>query len=1003
MISPSNTYLISVAVSNYQNYDNLQNTLKDSNDFVNLITDKYKVELYKKLHDLEANQDNLRNTFSTLKSKVSNDDSLICIFNGHGSLYSNSSHLLLSNATKEKGNGWFSWNDLILEFEKLDCKNIFAIINCCYSGNILLDSSNILANNSSQDSRFRQFFSAGGLNEAVKDSHNSGKNSPFVKHILQRLRDNTEAKLPVRNIIAYTISHFDDSDYASKPTEGYFKGHSGEEFNLFLKKDEDIIWEETLKKNSIESFESYLQKYSSGKYQEEANQSKEKLILEYESWLICNENIAKSIEHFVKNKAVENSAYQKKANDLLTTTRETIKKLTLEQNAENVWQAIKYSNNIEDFNDFKERYSATKYISECERKIDYLKSKQEQEDFWNSITKKLDIKNRKSRLSEYMLKYPNGIYFDEANQIYSDLDSWYKIENETDIKEQRKLIDTYLVRFPKGDYIANAKNKKNQIGFDVQRNKFLSDFHDAKQANNVNSIYEIFNFIEGTNDDEKIAFQEPYNLAKSWIKDYEKRLKNDFNFAIKSNKIIELNNFINQYQYAEEQIIKIEERKANLDYELFHNAKEQKNINDFQEYIDQFKDYNGFYLKDANCLIEEIKDFEKLKLKEEFQNYLENYKNPLFLNEAQEEIKNIEYFENKEKKFAEVLENKEIEKCKDFLKEYLEQDDKNKKIAELLEHLLYEQEEATLFEKIEHELEISNKLDFCNLYLEKYHEGRFKETVFSIKENQEKIIKDENNFKKALQIGNIEAFEGYVKNNFDGSFIEKAKEQIDYLKAKESNNISEIQAFKLKYPNSGNIDNANDCTFYFNATENRDVEQLQEYIKNGLDEVFKEKAIKLLQIIELEIQEEKAFIYAKENDSIFSFIKYLSGKYNKKEENEKFAKERIEQLRRIEQDIKDFENAKNIDSEGAYSKYIQSFGEKGLHYREAIKLLAEKQMGITINDKSVIERIDNQVNRFNYLENQGEDNKKLQKIIVGLLVFISLIMLFFLLAYLYKN
>jgi len=80
----SKTHLISLAISNYANQDNLPNAINDSETLQKSLTEKYKVETFTVLHNEDATRANLENTLRECKEKINEEDSLIFVFNGHG-------------------------------------------------------------------------------------------------------------------------------------------------------------------------------------------------------------------------------------------------------------------------------------------------------------------------------------------------------------------------------------------------------------------------------------------------------------------------------------------------------------------------------------------------------------------------------------------------------------------------------------------------------------------------------------------------------------------------------------------------------------------------------------------------------------------------------------------------------------------------------------------------------------------------------------------------------
>lgn len=975
---PSKTYLFSIAIGDYTYLDKLPNATKDAREIIKVLLKKYKIEDVWQLEDGQVNSNSIRETFIKIKKKIKPEDSLLIIYNGHGAIKGRGekAYWQFQSSKKDLENTWYKCSDFFDEMTELDIEHIALLVNSCFSGNLFhQDGFNTNKYDRGLGKKSRVLLTAGLKNQLTLDKYSyTENNSPFCSALIEILSNNKDQyELFLLNIVSYIHSKFDKKNYGSTPRYGTFKGNEGGQFILYLKEDIEVIWKQTLELNTIEAYDSFMQKFKEGALVKEAEKLKSQLVEERSKWSEALNEINNIINKFIDKKnspiiLTQSEKILKQIKDLKT-------KLNKSVETNNEWEELMKVNNSS-----KNHYEKIKALEEFisnNRKSDYnslandilanLKNKVEEESLWKDInnrTGKSPI-NIKRGFIEYIYKYKYGLYIGEANQKLRDISLYIEakelVDNKHDLAEGRKLLEEYKKKFPEGLYLKKVEKELNKVSIEAQAKKIKLEFEEAKRENNLHVLYDLVDQIKGFNEDEQEANKEVFVEAQKMIKEYEEMRSTQYERAIQSNRAIDLKFFIEQYsndQLANTLVEEIKELLYNKEEKMFYNAESEKTIDSFHLYKNEFEEGDNFYDK----VIDRIKELEfyfSLNEKQQYKEYIDLYKdNGLMLKEAKDHINRIEFDELKQSKYETALRSESIALCQQYLDDYEEYKDENwYEIESKFKKLDYVIRAQKLFEEIIQAKDIKEKLGLCNSYITKYKDSGNIEEVRQIQLNIQDDLDCDEAFEIALKEMSIEVLENY-KVNYSKNH-DKADDFIEYLHAKSLNTKKAYEAYINKYQKEGlNTLKAKDAIEYLDVLSYNKIEPIYNYLRTSTEKEFSKEANERIRELEALKELEEEFQKAKDEHAIENYSRYLRLYGEKNKEYRDIIIEELSKLKREKQDNEEFKAAKESGKAQPLADYIGKYGESGLNIIEATKLFRERNLGITEKDINVLQKMD---------------------------------------------
>lgn len=1013
------TYIISIAVSNYNSLKPLPNAIKDSDAIVSVLDKKYKISNLWQLHEDDFNENKIFEVFRELKEVIKKKDSLLVFYNGHGAERGNRETIYwpYKNSTDDPNEKWYRCLDLFHDISELSVKHVGVFINSCYSGSLFSQPSVILNTTDDGGGMSRILFTSGRKYQTSQDSSNENADrSPFIGAIVNILEENNDKyKLSLRDVISYTIAVFEKSTHISNPRDGYFTGHEGGEFYLYLRKDEAAAWKEI--KNEIESYDSFLAKFPDGKLAGEAEEKKSKLIKEQTRWYNTVTTAYNVITEFISEANTRRYKEQFIAEGrlLLEEINNSKSKIRNIQDIEKAWKNAKALNKIDGYDKFRTRFKNSKYETQAVYRKNKIIGNKKDEKAWSKIpNKRTNIRNRLNAYKVYLIEFKFGNQRKEAGEKIRDIGLYVEVEEAIEAgksSQARSLLKRYLDDSSNTEYRKKAKKELEKLSIEAHAMEIKLRYEEALEQNNISELYSILENIKGIRDEqEREANEETYQLAKLKIAEFERERQEAYDTVIAKESIMLMVEFRKKYREGE----LVEEVKAlfnKKDRETYDYAEYSKKVIDFQYYIDEFKDYEGVFIGDAEGRIEEITFFNTLSRKQELRDYLHqpNIKRVrLMKEEAEQQIQAIEYNEEKMRRYDEVMKAKSIDLCQKYMDDYDKDiDDKWNSVKAKSIELNFLEKEERMFKEIEQMKDYKIKLNLCNLYENRFKNGKNKIEVIKIKTEVQEIIKEEADFEEAKRIRTVDSFRIYKDLHGQGINVIKADDYIMFLEAKATHKVKPLEDYVEKYKDIGeNLLEAKDCILFLKAKESNEIPPLQDYLDNPFTNLYTEEAKKIIQQLQLEIDENEAFITAKDENTSDSYFTYLIGEYPKKPHNEAFAKKRRRELLDIEKEKKRFVEVELQNDEDSYLDYIQEYGKKGVFYKKATKSLREKQLGITEKDLDMSSKIENNTLAISELAKNMQNvsdsinqmtqtnNKKLNIFICLIFIVFILLMLF---------
>jgi len=197
-------YLLAIAIDNYKHVSKLNNSVRDTDAVVQLLTTRYQFDAPNivRLYNAEANEKEIYRELKRLALTLTNEDNLVIYFAGHG---------VFDNVTKEgfwlpvnaeqDEEGDYIGNDKIIRYIKaIKARHIFLMADACFSGSLLTETRSSLTER--LEEKASRWVLTSGRNEVVSDGK-SGKNSPFAASVLEILGGKKTESVLVSDIVQY--------------------------------------------------------------------------------------------------------------------------------------------------------------------------------------------------------------------------------------------------------------------------------------------------------------------------------------------------------------------------------------------------------------------------------------------------------------------------------------------------------------------------------------------------------------------------------------------------------------------------------------------------------------------------------------------------------------------------------------------------------------------------------------------------------------------------------
>ena len=920
-------YILSIAIDNYSKteFGSLEHSVRNLDALFDTLTSKYQFneENIERLYNSRATKNEIEKAFNSFRIRnLTDDDTLLIFFSGHGELKDEYGTLILSDGSE------FSNSYLLRSIRMLkSIKNIVLFLNCCHSGTIFSEKDN--------DERTNFEISEPKCRKAI--ASNRGKettfdDSNFIPTITSVLGKNEHKD----EISASSI--FDKMNYAMRQAEspadvrfGSIVNNEGGEFYFKLKKSEEIVWVETLKLNTIEGYSLYLKNFSKNK--EEAQIKLKELNNQEKDWRIFLKQITDKFQQ------IEGNYFAKKHLEVITNNNEYFSniyhKLEIEEESNTVWKDLNKTD-IDAVKSFIDKYPNSRFHAEAKVIHEKLKKAYEDENEWKIIEGR--VASRRSKFDDnqkdyasYLAKHDEfeNLYYVVAKKRYTDVSKYLAAINEKDHNMQIQKLEKYIVE--KCDcekdkcvckyYLDKAKSKVKEL---------KQEINNKKDEEDINNYYEQKSITKLKDFTETREFDAFSKNAEDYITQIESEFKAKFEKASKSdsvNQFVDAINFFDNYPDASnyrEDLRLLKKEKDNAMYRL------ATTVEGCEDYILEFEDNNGMYLPNVKDNLGKLKkekqDFNSInkfraidlvKTIELCEVFLLEFTEGVYKNEVTKIKSEIETEIKDDAMFSEISKEFTLDNCKNYLKQYSKYKDiVNKEFDTLKKDKRDEDSYNNIVSEIENRLlGIQELIQLCKNYLYvEFENGKFQDEINSILDGLLIDQNEEVDFTETESLRTIESVQEFLTRHPKGRKIQEAGNLL--------NELEEIKRLKAEEIEKDNND-------FAKAIKSGTKEAFQEYLDqhpNGLDS-NRSEAKKNIKKLLLEERDREAFTKAKITNTIDAFKDYLGDFDNPLFAVE--AQENIDTLDRIQKDKEMFDKAITENKLEIYNNYITEFSKDG--------------------------------------------------------------------------
>jgi hypothetical protein len=194
-----NYYALIIGIDKYTgSWQSLKNGVKDAKAVEELLKQKYKIDVFKTLYDVQATRKNIITTMEWLAANVKEKDNVLIYFSGHGEYKQQlgKGYWVPVDAQSNSTSDYISNNDIQTFLSGIKSKHTLLISDACFSGDIFRGNTiGVPFENSERyykevnNLASRQALTSGGI-EPVMDGGKEG-HSVFAYYFLKALTGNT--------------------------------------------------------------------------------------------------------------------------------------------------------------------------------------------------------------------------------------------------------------------------------------------------------------------------------------------------------------------------------------------------------------------------------------------------------------------------------------------------------------------------------------------------------------------------------------------------------------------------------------------------------------------------------------------------------------------------------------------------------------------------------------------------------------------------------------------
>lgn len=471
-------YLLTIGIDKYKHFPVLQNAVSDAKNVIDVLTNRYQFqpEYVISLFDEDATEKNINGVFRELIQEVTPEDNLTIYFSGHGH-YDELEDLGYWIPVDAEDFHEYLSNDRIVRFlKRIDSFHTFLVVDSCFSGSLFTGTRSGVSEK--MDKIPSRWGLTSGMNEPVLDGP-IGESSPFARYFLEHLNNNQDEHLLVSDLIQY-VKKAVGANVAQQPLGNRLHGVGDRgmgEFVFYLRKNESRDWTEAQQKDTLDIYQSFIQKYPASTYLLQAK-NRIKDLEEEQAWQksVGRKSLAGYFDYLDKYPTGKYRNEAKKEIDQRQKEAENRHQEVLEsqekkENEDKAWIAATQENTNASYEAFLDQYPMGRYAGMARNRKSLLQKEKDDERLRIIEAEAWQFAKNADKIAvykDYLEQFPKGIHVQEASNRKRELEAEWERENAREKEEQAWQFaknqhsvaeyEAYLNAYPNGEFTDEAKN-----------------------------------------------------------------------------------------------------------------------------------------------------------------------------------------------------------------------------------------------------------------------------------------------------------------------------------------------------------------------------------------------------------------------------------------------------------------------------------------------------------------------------------------------------------------
>jgi len=237
-------YGLVVGINKYMHINKLENAVNDAVTVDKVLKDDYGFENRVLLED-QATRDNIMKALNDLRKQLTENDSLLVYFSGHGEYNkeSDTSYWLPVDADYDDNTNWVESKSVSDQLKLIAAKHILVVADSCFSGTLTREINSSLSKNSTREIYLNKIFDkpsrvliASGGNEPVTDAGGKG-HSIFADVFITALKNPFDKTFTAEELMTHHLKESVAGRTEQTPEYKVIRnsGHDGGDF-VFVKR-----------------------------------------------------------------------------------------------------------------------------------------------------------------------------------------------------------------------------------------------------------------------------------------------------------------------------------------------------------------------------------------------------------------------------------------------------------------------------------------------------------------------------------------------------------------------------------------------------------------------------------------------------------------------------------------------------------------------------------------------------------------------------------------------